>query len=253
VLVFAGLATLMAQGLTQRFDEAVLLWFAVRASPRLDTVALEVTALGSGFVIWMVVLTGSAFLWATRHRYSAALLWTAFLGGSALNWLLKSLFHRPRPEVFAWRTPYAGQSSFPSGHSTTAMVVYATLAYLVVRLEPSRGLRRLTLGVFGLVVLLVGVSRLYLGVHYPSDVLAGYLSGFAWATFCALGIEAVRYFRERRPQAAGEEDALEEGTWPIRDALEAHPRRSRARRGSSREPGGPGERPARRRQARGGG
>lgn len=223
VLAFAGIAALVAEGATQRVDNAVLLWLNERATPGLDATALEVTALGSGFVIWMLVLIASVFLWTMRHRYSAALLWIALLGGSLLNSILKSLFDRPRPDLFEWRTPYAGHSSFPSGHSMTAMTVYATLAYLIVRLEPSRRVRRLTLGVFALVVLLVGVSRLYLGVHYPSDVLAGYLAGFFWATVCALGLEAFRYFRGRNPEAEAQEKDLEKGTEPIRDAVETHP------------------------------
>jgi undecaprenyl-diphosphatase len=223
VLAFAGIAVLVAEGVTQRFDNAVLLWLNRYASPALDAAALEVTALGSGFVTWMLILLASVFLWTTHHRYSAVLAWVALLGGALLNSVLKSLFDRPRPDLFEWRTPYAGHSSFPSGHSMTAMSVYAILAYLIVRLEPSRRVRRLTLGVFAVVVILVGISRLYLGVHYPSDVIAGFLIGFVWATFCALGLEAVRYFRGRRPDAAAQERDLERGTEPIRDAVEAHP------------------------------
>ncbi len=223
ILAFAGMAALVAEGATQRFDDAVLLWLNAKASPGLDAAALEVTALGSGYVIWMMVLIASIFLWTTRHRYSAALLWIALLGGTLINSLLKAVFDRPRPDLFEWRTPYAGHSSFPSGHSMTAMTVYATLAYLIVRLEPSRRVRRLTLGVFGLVVLLVGVSRLYLGVHYPSDVIAGFLVGFVWATICALGLEAFRYFRGRNPEAGAQEKDLEKGTQPIRDAVAGGP------------------------------
>jgi undecaprenyl-diphosphatase len=89
------------------------------------------------------------------------------------------------------------------------MAVYLTLAYLVVRLEPTRALRRLTLAAFGATILLVGLSRVYLGVHYPSDVIAGFVAGFAWAVVCALGIEAVRYFRRRRPEVAAVERDLD--------------------------------------------
>lgn len=220
---FALMARLMAEGMTQRFDEAVLLWLNARANPTLDIAALEITALGGMVVVWMLLTVSSVFLWVTRHRYSAALLWVAVIGGSILNSALKALFDRPRPDLFEWRTEYAGQSSFPSGHAMTAMVMFATLAYLIARLEPTRLLRRLTLGITATVIVLIGLSRLYLGVHYPSDVIAGYIAGFAWATFCALGIEAVRYFRGRRPQAEDEEKDLDKGTEPIRDAVETHP------------------------------
>lgn len=223
LLLFAGVAALVAQGVTQRFDEAVLLWLNARATPELDLAALEITALGSGVVIYMTVFIASAFLWATRHRYSVLLLWVAVLGGVILNLELKALFDRPRPELFPWRTQQVGHSSFPSGHAMMAVVVYATLAYLVARLEATRALRRLTLGLTAVVIVLIGLTRLYLGVHYPSDVVAGFIIGFAWATFCALGIEAVRYFRTRKPEVDRAEHDLERGTAPIRDAVQAHP------------------------------
>jgi undecaprenyl-diphosphatase len=215
-------AQLMAAGVTQRFDEAVLLWLNRHATDSLDVLALEITSLGAGAPVWMIVIIGSTFLWVTRHRYSAALLWVAVLGAGVVSSALKLSFDRPRPQLFEWRTPYVGLSSFPSGHAMTSMVVYATLAYLVVRLEPTRRLRRFTLGVAALVIVLIGVSRLYLGVHYPSDVIAGYIAGFAWASFCALGIEAVRYFRRRKPAVAADEKDLYKGTRPIRDAVETH-------------------------------
>lgn len=209
IFLFAQLAEWMAAGATQRFDDRVLLWMNQHGTPWLDTMALEVTALGAGLVVWMVVLVASAFLWATRHRYSVLLLWVAVLGGGVLNTALKMSFDRPRPQLFEWKTAYAGLSSFPSGHSMTAVIVYGTLAYLVARLESKRLLRWLTLGVTALVVLLIGVSRMYLGVHYPSDVLAGFVAGTAWAVVCALGIEAIRYFRRREPEIEEKEKDLE--------------------------------------------
>lgn len=218
VLLFAGVAALMTAGTVQRFDDAVLLWINNHTSDTLDILALEITALGSGAAVWMLVMVGSVFLWTTTHRYSAALLWIAALGAPVVNSALKMLFDRPRPQLFDWRTEYAGLSSFPSGHSATAMVVYATLAYLVVRLEPSRRLRRITIGIAAVVILLIGITRLYLGVHYPSDVIAGYLVGLIWATVCALGIEAVKYFRYRKPEVAEDEVDLDKGVAPIREA-----------------------------------
>jgi undecaprenyl-diphosphatase len=209
VFLFVAVAALIAGGATERLDRSLLLWFNHQAHPRLDMAALELTALGSAWVTGFVAVVASLFLWQTRHRYSMALLWVALGGGWLLNFVLKTLFDRPRPDLFEWRVPFAGVSSYPSGHAMSAMVLYATLAYLIVRLEPTRALRRLTLGVFGGVVLLVGLSRVYLGVHYPSDVLGGFLVGFAWATFCALGTEAIRYFRGRRPELREEERDLD--------------------------------------------
>lgn len=201
VALFAAIATLMSTGATQRIDDAVLLWLNSHATPTLDVVALELTSLGSTSVVWMIVLISSAFFWATRHHYSVLLLWVAMVGGSILNLQIKSEFGRPRPQLFPWGTEQVGHSSFPSGHAMTAVVLYATLAYLIGRLEPTRLQRRLTLVITLTVILLIGVSRLYLGVHYPSDVLAGFVVGIAWSTVCALGVEALAYFRPEKAPA----------------------------------------------------
>jgi undecaprenyl-diphosphatase len=228
VLAFAGLAELVQEGVTQRMDEAILLWMNGHASPQLTEVALEVTSLGSTAMVWMTLCIASAFLWTARHHYSVVLLWVAMAGGTVINLTLKGIFARPRPHLFPWRTEMVGHSSFPSGHALTAVVLYATLAYLLARLGSTRALRRITLAVALLVIVLIGLSRLYLGVHYPSDVLAGFIVGLGWATFCALGIEAIRYFRQRKPGHPLQEEDLEEGTEPIRDAVEGHGGRSGA-------------------------
>jgi undecaprenyl-diphosphatase len=225
VFAFAALARWVARGATQSADEAVLRWIEARHTPLLDTLALQATYLGATSVVTMTLLVASALLWTSRHRYSVVLLWTAVLGNALLNTALKSAFARPRPEVFPYRVAGIGESlaSFPSGHAMSSVVVYGTLAYLVVRLEPTRRMRRVTVALAVLLVLAIGASRLYLGVHYPSDIVAGYAAGFAWATTCALGIEALRHFRGRRPGVAAAEADLERGLDPRRDALE--PRR----------------------------
>jgi undecaprenyl-diphosphatase len=205
---FALLADAVTEGETAAFDRVVLLWLNRHASPELDAFALNVTALGSGVVVGLVVALAGAYLWGSRHRYSAVLLWLALGGSWILSSVLKAFFNRPRPDLFEWRTPHAFQASFPSGHSITAMVGYATLAYLVSRLIPQRPLRWLTIAAAALIVAVVGWSRMYLGVHWPSDVLGGYATGLAWASFCGLGLSAVRYFRHRRPEVAGEEEDL---------------------------------------------
>lgn len=214
---FAALANAVARGWTQAADEAVLRWMGRIGTPALDGWALEVTALGGKVVVWMVVLLSSIFLWHSRHHYSAALLWIATLTAGLVSAAFKLGFDRPRPEVFDWRTPHAGLSSFPSGHSTSAVVVYGTLAFLVARLMPTRRLRWLVWGVAAAVVLLIGLSRLYLGVHYPSDVAAGFAAGTAWAVICGLGIEAVRYFRNRQPGVEAEERDLGPGPTEAED------------------------------------
>jgi undecaprenyl-diphosphatase len=208
-VAFAQIAQAVVRGQTQAFDNAILRWMGTHGAPWLDTAALEVTALGARVVVYMVVLVASVFLWQSRHHYSAALLWVAVIGSGLVNTVLKLTFNRPRPDVFPWRTQHVGLASFPSGHAMTSIVVYGTLAFLIARLAPTRWLRRLVWIVAVLVIVLVGLSRLYLGVHYPSDVLAGFVIGGAWAITCGLGMEAVRYFRTRRPRVMAEEKDLD--------------------------------------------
>lgn len=210
-VLFAQLARAMAAGHTRQVDESILRWMAANGSPGLDMFMVEVTALGARLVVWMVVMVASAFLLLNRNRWSAALLWVSMLGAGLINMVMKDFFNRPRPDVFPWRTPHVGNESFPSGHAMTSIVVYGTLGYLLGRLMPTKTTRNATYALAAFVVLLVGGSRLYLGVHYPSDVLGGFMTGAAWAFTCALGLEAVRYFRRRRPEIAAEEKGLGPG------------------------------------------
>ncbi|HEU5169437.1 MAG TPA: phosphatase PAP2 family protein [Gemmatimonadales bacterium] len=196
---FAELAEAVGKGETQRFDDAVLLWLNRHATPTLDTVALQITAVGNGLTVVVVALVACAFLWAVRERVGVLLLAMAVAGGDLLNRVLKGTFARPRPELFVLDTPFARpvSASFPSGHATASMVLYLVLAYLLVRLCGRAAFKWVVIIVAGLLIFLIGLSRLYLGVHYPSDVIAGYLFGFVWAACCAFGIEAVRGLRAR--------------------------------------------------------
>jgi undecaprenyl-diphosphatase len=183
-------------GSTQAFDELLLTWIATHRSAVLDIVALEITALGNVATLTVLVLTVWVFLWLTRHRVSATLLLIAVAGGALLNVLLKDLVDRPRPLVVE-AVADVMTLSFPSGHSMSAFTAYASVAYLVGRLEPSRVLRWTTWGLASLLILGVGTSRVYLGVHYPTDVVGGYLGGLAWLGFVISGLTAVRYFSNR--------------------------------------------------------
>ena len=230
IALFAALARWVSGGTVQRLDDAVLSWVSQHRTPWLDALALAGAALGSKGAMWIVLILGSLFFWRSRHLYSMALLWISLLGGYVLNYVLKDAFSRPRPrlvtgdlELLGWRLRFPGSPSFPSGHALMSVVIYGTLAYLIVRLEPTRRMRRLTLLAAGVLVVGTGASRLYLTVHYPSDVLAGYLSGFVWATFCALSIEALRYFSDRQPGIRAAEADLERGIEPIREALRREP------------------------------
>ncbi|MFP4622804.1 MAG: phosphatase PAP2 family protein [Gemmatimonadota bacterium] len=207
VWAFAELANEVLAGSTQRLDEAVLTWVEGNRTAVLDRVALEITALGNLATVAVLVLAVSVFLWLTRHRLSVALLMTAVAGGATLSFLLKDIIDRPRPRVFEWGTQVAS-ASFPSGHSMSAFVAYAAVAYLVGRLEPTPALRWTTWALAALIIVAVGASRVYLGVHYPSDVLGGYAAGLAWLAFVVSGLTAIRYYSRRRPEVMKDEEDL---------------------------------------------
>ena len=205
---FVQLASHVQSGATQAFDESVMRWMGAHRVAWIERSLLEITALGTGLVVMMIVVISALFLIATQHRFSAFLLLVASGGGIILNAILKSNFDRPRPQLFEWLT-VPSSSSFPSGHAMSSAIVYFTVAYLIARLEKRRWMRALTIVSSLLLVLLISVSRLYLGVHYPSDVLAGMIIGLAWAGFCLAGLEAVRVFGLRfRPRVLEQEEDL---------------------------------------------
>jgi undecaprenyl-diphosphatase len=204
-LLFGELAEHVMAGSTQAFDETVLRWIAPHRTPMLDGTMLEITALGTGTVVMMIVAVSGLFLWLTQHRYSAILLLASTAGGIALNGLLKIRFDRPRPHVISWGA-HAVSSSFPSGHVMSATIVYGTVAYLAARLQQRVWARWTTMGFALIVIILIALSRIYLGVHYPSDVLAGATIGLAWAGFCMAMLEAVQRLAQRTQPALREHE-----------------------------------------------
>jgi undecaprenyl-diphosphatase len=207
VVAFVLLGDVVIDGATRAFDEAVLRWAARHRSPGLDSVMRDITALGSTVVLLVLAGAAATFLWLTRHRLSVLVLALAVLAASILNLVLKALYDRPRPDVVP-RVVEVVSPSFPSGHALGAFAVYGTLAYLIARLEPTRRLRTATWVIAALIILAVGVSRVYLGVHYPSDVLAGFIIALAWIAFTAVGVTAFTFFARRRPELRREEKGL---------------------------------------------
>ena len=195
--VFVELAGHVRSGSTQAFDDAVIRWMGDHRSTGLDTVMIEVTALGTGVVVLMIVTVAALFLVLTQHKYSAVLLLASTVGGIVLDAILKLGFNRPRPSIFI-PAVHTVSSSFPSGHAMSAAVVYSTVAYLAARLHQRPWARWLVMTAAFAIIALISISRLYLGVHYPSDVIAGVAIGLAWAGFCMATLEAIQKFGIRR-------------------------------------------------------
>ncbi len=187
---FWALASEMAEGDTRAWDEALLLSLRERGNPddpigggNAEEAMRDLTALGGA--VWLIFLTAAAAgaLALLRQARSALLLLAAVAGGQLLSHGTKGLFDRPRPDLVSHEA-YVHTASFPSGHSMMAAVVYLTLAAMMARATPSRRLKAYYVSLAALLTVAVGVSRVYLGVHWPSDVLAGWMIGAAWALLC---------------------------------------------------------------------
>jgi undecaprenyl-diphosphatase len=196
-LAFASLGEWVREGKTQQYDVAVLRWISQHHTPTLTKIATELTYLGTGTVVLTIVGVAALFLWHTEHKHSARLLLASVAGSIVLNNMLKLWFARPRPEVFE-RLTHTASSSFPSGHAMSATVCYGTVAYLVIRLQKRHWSRVLTGIAATILIIAICTTRMYLGVHYPSDVIAGMLVGLAWAGFCMATLEASLVLARRR-------------------------------------------------------
>jgi len=193
---FAKIAGKVVSGSTAGFDDAVMRFMGAHQVPWISNSMVEITTLGTGIVVAMIVAVSALFLWLYDYKNSATLLLVTTIGGLMLNMVLKLGFDRPRPQFFDWGT-HAVSSSFPSGHAMSAAIVYPTVAYLAARIEKSTWARVMTLLAAALLVALICFSRVYLGVHYPSDVLAGVVVGLAWSAFCMTTLEVSQLYARR--------------------------------------------------------
>jgi undecaprenyl-diphosphatase len=190
VFAFIKIAEEVIEGDTTIFDRALLLALREANNPAdpvgpswLEEAARDITALGGHVVLTIVTLATLAYLLMTRKSHAAFLVVAAVGGGMLLSTALKLGFERPRPDL----VPHAARvytASFPSGHAMLSAVTYLTLGALLARVQPSRRLKAFLLGLAVTLTILVGASRVYLGVHWPSDVLAGWCVGAAWASLC---------------------------------------------------------------------
>jgi undecaprenyl-diphosphatase len=179
----------VVEGETLKFDNAVLLMFRVPGHPEtllgplwLQEMGRDITSLGSFAVLGLIVIGVVGYLLMANNRATALLILISVLGGTAISTALKMGFDRPRPDINA--TAHVFTASFPSGHSMLSAVTYLTLGALLARQVQQRWMKVYFLCAAIVLTGLVGISRLYLGVHYPTDVLAGWCVGAAWALLC---------------------------------------------------------------------
>lgn len=184
ILLFAKIAEDVVEGESRAFDTAILLWIDAHTPDWLYGPMFVITTLGYYWFVLPLLVVATVLFYVKRRRISAVLLPVATVGGMVLTTALKTVFERDRPELFD--SGYDASSySFPSGHATMAAGFYGTLTLLVaMRLK---GARRWAVVASGLLlVLLIGFSRLYLGIHYPTDIIAGYLAAPLWIS--AIGL-----------------------------------------------------------------
>jgi undecaprenyl-diphosphatase len=192
--VFVAIADEVREGATASFDRALMLAFRDRADPYdplgppwLEGLMRDFTALGSFGVLTLMTLMIVGYLCLIRKRESAWMIAVCVFGGMLMSNLLKWGFDRPRPDLVAHGTTVYTQS-FPSGHAMLSATVYLTLGALLARTQADIRVKVYLLVLAGLLTIVVGISRIYLGVHWPTDVLAGWAIGAGWSLSCWLAM-----------------------------------------------------------------
>lgn len=187
IYVFAEIADEMMEGGAHAFDTWLLLAFRNAGDladpigpPWFESVVRDCTALGSPVVLTLLTVGVTGFLFATSRRRAAVTILLSVLGGMLFSEGLKMSFARPRPDLVPHGMQVYSQS-FPSGHAMMSATVYLTLGLLLARTESARRAKLFSIAFGVLLTVIVGLSRIYLGVHWPTDVLAGWAGGAAWA------------------------------------------------------------------------
>ncbi|MEG4026193.1 MULTISPECIES: phosphatase PAP2 family protein [unclassified Microcoleus] len=193
---FATLAQEVLEKETYAFDKSILLYLRSLHTPLRDRIMLAFTFLGEPNLLLALSVSLGIILWWRKHNSEATTIAVTGAGALGLNILLKQLFARARPQLWE-RAVEVKFYSFPSGHAMISMVVYGLLGYLLGSRFPKQ-----RWWIYSLTVVLIaaiGLSRLYLGVHWPTDVIAGYMAGFIWLIACILSLEVWKQFHDSRP------------------------------------------------------
>jgi membrane-associated phospholipid phosphatase len=181
ILSFALIVySLSEKGTLSQLDLKINAYVVGAPNPGLTGFLEVITAFGSIYVVALVAAIVGVILFTRKNWWRLLALFLAVVVGQATLNILKFAFQKPRPktELFVFA------SSFPSGHVFSATVIYGFYIYLTFRFSNNAAVKWIVAALLSLLILLIGISRVYLGVHWPSDVLAGYATGFAWLLFC---------------------------------------------------------------------
>jgi undecaprenyl-diphosphatase len=197
---FFALADEVMEGDTTPLDTKILVALRKADDPSrpigpswIENSLLDLTAIGGPTVLGLVVVSVAGFLVLQTRYHTAFWVLATAASGELVNFAMKNVFQRPRPTVVPHLRDVMS-TSFPSGHAMESAIIYLTLGAMLMRLAERRVTKVYCMGMAIFVTLLVGISRVYLGVHYPTDVLAGWMFGFFWASLC--WIVAKRFERE---------------------------------------------------------
>ncbi|MFP3390425.1 phosphatase PAP2 family protein [Brevibacillus sp. SIMBA_040] len=189
LFVFGKLGQEMLEQELYAFDSFVIAKIQSLITPKLTSVMLFFTFLASTWSLLMLTVISIGLMLWQHKRWEALFLLLALGGGMAFNLLLKWLYRRERPTIH--RLVEESGYSFPSGHSMAAFLFFGMMAMLLTLFVVSRAAKAVIILATVVLILLVGISRIYLGVHYPSDVLAGFAAGGVWLVMCLLGLKIV--------------------------------------------------------------
>jgi undecaprenyl-diphosphatase len=190
LFAFGVVAQNVIEGTSFAFDQKIVLALRDPGNPSapigpawVQEAARDLTSLGSIIVLVIITCAVSGYLFLARKYAAAWLLLVAVFGGIALNDLLKHAFARPRPDQ-VYQAARVFTSSFPSAHAELSAITYLTIAALLAQSQSSFRIGLYFIALAALLTILIGLSRIYLGVHYPTDVLGGWCIGAAWAVAC---------------------------------------------------------------------
>jgi len=209
---FIEIAHEVVEGETRKIDKAILLSLRTPGDASdplgpwwVEEIGRDFTALGGVGILTFITIASIVFVMFRRKYRTALFIAIAISSGIALSMMLKAGFDRPRPGL----VPHGSlidTASFPSGHSMMSALVYLTLGALLARMQPSKRLQAYLFLLAILVTTAVGVSRVYLGVHWPTDVLAGWAAGTTWAMVCWMIAALLQRYRQLEPSQDDEEE-----------------------------------------------